>query len=283
MLKNVIFESGMKITRTYFSGILLVVICALFNPVYGAVTASNLRFQYLTTAEGLAQNTVDCIFQDSKGFMWFGTWNGLSRYDGYTFKTYQKGSQPSGLPDNFIRSFTEDRSGNFWIGTAQGVIAFNPNKEEFFLPDNVKEVLQNSAVTSIICDQTGKIWIGAEKGQLFRIFPHESKNGILEWTVNQINTGVLSGRNVNVVYCRKNNDILVGTTAGIFKVESDRLQRFAFSTSNPLISENINVSCICETHNNDLYIGTDAGLYWMKKSQKETVYITNVVPASYTE
>lgn len=91
---------------------LFIVSAAVFmKPMQSNVTPSNLRFQYLTTNEGLAQNTVDCIFQDSKGFMWFGTWNGLCRYDGYTFKTFQKKNSENSLPNNFVRAIAEDQTG----------------------------------------------------------------------------------------------------------------------------------------------------------------------------
>ncbi|MDP2114816.1 MAG: two-component regulator propeller domain-containing protein, partial [Bacteroidota bacterium] len=56
-----------------------------FGSICHSINPTNLRFQYLTTADGLPQNTIDCIFIDSQQFMWFGTWNGLCRYDGYSF------------------------------------------------------------------------------------------------------------------------------------------------------------------------------------------------------
>ena len=70
------------------------------------------RISYLTSDEGLSQNTVDCILKDSRGFMWFGTWNGLNRYDGYTFKVYKKEDNLHSLSSNFIHSMCEDTEGN---------------------------------------------------------------------------------------------------------------------------------------------------------------------------
>ena len=81
----------------------------------------NLRFQHITTEQGLSQNTIDCIMQDSRGFMWFGTWNGLNRYDGYNFLVFKSENRQQGLSNNFIYSICEDNDGNIWAGTKNGL------------------------------------------------------------------------------------------------------------------------------------------------------------------
>lgn len=270
----------MKKTTVYFIGFWFVILSGIFNRATSSVTTSNLRFQYLTTDDGLSQNTVDCIFQDRNGFMWFGTWNGLCRYDGYTFKTYRKGNEQNGLPDNFIRSLAEDHSGNLWIGTAHGVVVFNPVKEEFFLPEKIKDTIANSAVTCILCDRSGIIWIGDEKGELFSIVSVDSEHGIQELIITKINTDVINGRSIYEVYAQKDGTILVGTASGVFKVESEMLQKFMMPSMNASVLDNVNVKSIYEARNNDLYIGTDIGLYWIHN--QETLYLTTILndPAS---
>ena len=75
--------------------------------------------------EGLSQKSVLCISQDSKGFMWFGTYDGLHRFDGYKVKVYKSEiGNTSSLSNNTVRFIYEDRSGILWIGTGQGLIAF---------------------------------------------------------------------------------------------------------------------------------------------------------------
>lgn len=265
----------MKKPKAYLLFVCLIVLSGIVNYAFCESAQSNIRFQYLTTNEGLAQNTVDCIFQDSKGFMWFGTWNGLCRYDGYTFKTFQKINQQKELPDNFVRSLTEDRSGNLWIGTAQGVIIFNPNKEEFFLPEKIETVITNSATNVIICDPSGKIWIGTEKGQLFCVVIANSGHGIPEYNIAPINTDILFGHSINDIHGQKSGKILVGTANGLFEVESNQLQHFRMPTSETIIPENINTRCIYEARNSDLYIGTDGGLFWIHN--QTTVLLTNAI------
>jgi len=274
-MKIIIFDSGMKKTKAYLLFVCLIVLSGIINHASCESAQSNIRFQYLTTNDGLAQNTVDCIFQDSKGFMWFGTWNGLCRYDGYTFKTYQKINQQKELPDNFVRSLTEDRLGNLWIGTAQGVIIFNPNKEEFFLPEKIETVITNSGTNVIICDTSGKIWIGTEKGKLFCVIIANSGQGIPEYNIVPINTDVLIGHSINDIHGQKSGKVLVGTANGLFEVESNQLQHFRIPSSETIIPENVNIRCIYEAQNNDLYIGTDGGLFWIHN--QTTVLLTNAI------
>lgn len=110
------------------------------------VLTSAVRFTHLTSDDGLAQNTVEAILQDRQGFMWFGTVNGLSRYDGYRFVTYQNNpNNPNSLGQNHIRDLFEDRDGIIWIGTeGGGMNSFDPRTETFTRyiydprnPDNV--------------------------------------------------------------------------------------------------------------------------------------------------
>src|SRR3972149_2633762 len=97
----------------------------------------SLRFQHYTIDDGLPQNFVDCILQDSRGFMWFGTWGGLCRFDGYTFKDYrQQIKEYSTVSDNFIYALCEDYNGNIWIGTDDGLNIYDYNLDTFRVFNN---------------------------------------------------------------------------------------------------------------------------------------------------
>jgi ligand-binding sensor domain-containing protein len=72
----------------------------------------NVRISHITIDAGLSQNTVDCIFKDSRGFIWFATWNGLNRYDGYTFKAYKSVNQKYSISSNYTHSICEELDGN---------------------------------------------------------------------------------------------------------------------------------------------------------------------------
>lgn len=239
---------------------------------YSNNTNSNLRFQYLTTDEGLAQNTVDCIFQDSYGFMWFGTWNGLCRYDGYNFRTFQKRDAQKSLPDNFVRAICEDSSENLWIGTASGIVIYNLQNETFNLPEDLQSILGKIAVTSLVCDKNGGIWIGAEKGMLFYI---TSRAGEPEkFDCLKIDTENLHGADVNYVYILKNNRVLIGTGIGLYEAESDKLQKISFTGGSSAQLESVNVRCIYESTSGDWWFGTENGLFLYRQSIKQLSFYT---------
>ena len=89
----------------------------------------NIRFNHLTSEDGLSTDRVGTILQDNQGFMWFGTFDGLNRYDGYEFKVYRHNSQdPDSLNANLITALLQDRDGYLWVGTSGGGLnRYNPN------------------------------------------------------------------------------------------------------------------------------------------------------------
>jgi len=88
----------------------------IFLQLAGLVAFSqprDLRFAHITTEEGLSQSNVTCILRDSRGFMWFGTRNGLNRYDGYKITVYRnKAGDPASLSNNYITSLYQDSAGS---------------------------------------------------------------------------------------------------------------------------------------------------------------------------
>jgi signal transduction histidine kinase/ligand-binding sensor domain-containing protein/CheY-like chemotaxis protein len=89
------------------------------------------RFQHLTSADGISQSEVYTIFEDSRGFMWFGTVDGLNRYDGYDITIFNTDkNNPNSISNNTIRSLAEDSFGRIWIGTNDGLCVYNPLSEK---------------------------------------------------------------------------------------------------------------------------------------------------------
>src|SRR5262245_13612759 len=94
--------------------------------------SQNLKFDHISTQDGLSQSNVNCIFQDSRGFIWIGTRDGLNRYDGYKFIIYRYDARDSSsISDDFVADIAEDSSGNLWVATKNGLNEFHRNTSTF--------------------------------------------------------------------------------------------------------------------------------------------------------
>ena len=145
-----------------------------------SLTNIPLEFEYLTQDDGLSSNLVTCIYKDSKGFMWFGTRNGLNRYDAYEFNVWKHiPGDSTGLPDIHISDIVEDEIGNIWIGTNNGLAVYNYSTNK--IKQIVTPVQQNHhPVASLIRKMVvldSVLWIADAKG-LFRFDPTKNRSPI---------------------------------------------------------------------------------------------------------
>lgn len=135
------------------------------------------RVYHYDNRDGLSHNSIKCIFEDSKGFMWFGTKNGLNRFDGQEFKKYVYDGKPGGLRSSIIFDMMEDNNSDIWVATADGISIFSP-KEDLFrsLEEVVKsDVTIYGIVWRIKKDNEGSIWILSQEG-VFNYFKGEITN-----------------------------------------------------------------------------------------------------------
>ncbi|PWJ56911.1 signal transduction histidine kinase [Dyadobacter jejuensis] len=126
-----------------------------------------LIFRRYTSEEGLPDNRIRSIFQDSKGYLWLCTMNGLARYDGYTFKKFDANENERSIAGNWTHAICEDASQNLWMGTGDGLNFYDVKTDQFtrFVHDpNDKNSLFSNRITSLVADKQGKIWIGTEDG-----------------------------------------------------------------------------------------------------------------------
>ncbi|MBI9072393.1 MAG: hypothetical protein JEY94_12395 [Melioribacteraceae bacterium] len=98
-----------------------------------STSVKDYRFKHLTLNDGLSQSTISAIYQDNKGYIWFGTADGLNRYDGYNFKIYYNDiSDTTTISENSVRAIFEDEENNIWLGTLSGVLNKFNRKEGTF-------------------------------------------------------------------------------------------------------------------------------------------------------
>lgn len=130
----------------------------------------NLKFENHSTSDGISSSTCTEIFQDSQGFMWFGTIDGLNRYDGYTFEIYRPVLNDStSISNNRINAIVEDTMGNLWIGTSNGLNVFDKKLEKFYRVPLYREtsffVDRGEVVNDLLFDRvTNLIWVATNNG-----------------------------------------------------------------------------------------------------------------------
>ena len=128
-----------------------------------------LRFEHIGIEDGLSQSTVTVILQDRRGFLWFGTEDGLNRYDGYTFTVFKPDpAEPASISDRWIHALYESRDGSIWVGTRLGGLnRFDPRTGTFTHYQYMTAAttgLSSNKVNAIYEDLNGTIWVGTEGG-----------------------------------------------------------------------------------------------------------------------
>ncbi len=128
----------------------------------------NLTFRNYSSANGLSQSEVECVYQDREGFLWIGTHYGLTQYDGKEFKTFfHHVDDPNSIGENWIIDILQDKGGFLWFAVYNsGISMLNPLNKKFtnFTPVPGKNSIINEEVTSILIDSTGNIWAGTKAG-----------------------------------------------------------------------------------------------------------------------
>ena len=152
----------------FWAGLLSALLIATQN-LYALDNIKRMRFQNLSLDDGLSQSTIYAMVQDEAGFLWFGTQEGLNRYDGYGFRIFRRNFDKSNsLLDNYVRALVVDRDGYLWVGTEEGLQWFEPDSESFFslaLQKNQDIYSQDRHIIGLWCDHENGLWV-LSKNQL---------------------------------------------------------------------------------------------------------------------
>lgn len=226
----------------------------------------DIRFKHISVEHGLSQVGVFCILQDTRGFMWFGTENGLNRYDGYEFKIYQHDPDDmTTISANFIRAIHEDRNGMLWIGTrTRGVNHFNPQTEVFVNyqhGENEKNSLSHNDVRVIYEDPFEDVlWFGTAGGGLNRFDPKTKQ--FTRYQNDESNPNSLSHNEVRCILRDRSGVLWIGTLGGglnRFDIEAGDFKHYKHDPNNPNSLSHNNVKAILEDDTGVLWIGTYGG------------------------
>jgi len=143
------------------------VVFAITCPSLFAQLHDRFRFDHLRVEEGLSQGSVNALIQDSRGFLWVGTDDGLNRFDGYQFLVFRPDPvNPDAIEGNIVTALTEDPDGDLWIGTSgAGVQRYDPHAGKFSSlarEDSAATALRSSVINVLQVDRKGRLWIGTE-------------------------------------------------------------------------------------------------------------------------
>ena len=239
---------------------------------------NEIKFERISIEDGLSQNGVNCILQDSQGFLWFGTGDGLNKYDGNNFLAIYRHDpdKPNTLSNSDIQVLYEDQSGILWIGTREGLNRLVPSDSEgshlIFMrykhnPNNPNS-LSHDYVTSIFEDSSGMLWIGT-RGGLNRLVPSDSEGSppiFVRYKHNPIDSNSLCNNEVTSILEDQSGKLWIGTRNGLNMLVPSANEysppiftRYLHNPDNPNSLSNSYVQSIYEDRSGILWIGIWGG------------------------
>jgi two-component system sensor histidine kinase ChiS len=228
-------------------------------------TANNsLRFEHISVDQGLSQNGAYAIIQDRKGFMWFGTQDGLDKYDGTSFTVYKHDpDDPASISDNWIWTILEDRQGTLWIGTLSGGLnSYDRDSDRFTQyrhnPED-ENSLRSNEVLALHEDSDGAIWVGT-RGGLDKLDRQNATFTHFEYDRDAPQD--TDGEAVLAIHEGEDGDFWLGTDGGLvhFDPENGRGTYYRHDPGDPDTISGKSVWSIYEDQLGELWLGTDAGL-----------------------
>ena len=220
----------------------------------------SIRFEHISLEQGLSQSVINIIFQDSKGFLWIGTEDGLNRYDGYSFKVYKPEEEnETSLSNRWITSIVEDNDGYIWIGTRQGGLnRFDPRSGLFTAfkhdPTN-KNSLSNNRINSLFVGENNTLWVGTDS-DLDR-FDSQS-----ETFVHYLGDEDGLENPITALFQDTAGFLWIGVRAnGLYQLNEETNSIKAFTNNNFTNSlSNNNITSITEDLDGNLWVATQNGL-----------------------
>ncbi|MCQ2190872.1 MAG: ATP-binding protein [Paludibacteraceae bacterium] len=293
------------------SYIVALICCMLCGGASAIQQLALSRFDNYTQKDGLNYNIVQCAYQDAQGYMWFGTSQGLHRFDGYTFHPYKYGNADGQVRGELIRCIFQDSKKRFWVGTENGGLnVYYPTTESFAAIPLAKNGMARYSANSIVETPDGKIWVGTDEGLAYldegllleyyhfkdteigsipfikalkvdkygRIWIGTGESGV---KVFNPSTGelrsILDDSEVRSICITKDDVVWIGTyDKGVYIVNIMDRGKFdlVHQTNLPTTGAEASVKAICEGADGRMWIGTRSGLICYDRISKE--YVVNV-------
>jgi signal transduction histidine kinase/ligand-binding sensor domain-containing protein/DNA-binding response OmpR family regulator len=242
--------------------------------------SQNIKFTHYNDNNGLSHNSVRHIVQDKKGFLWFGTFFGLNRFDGYQFKNYMSAAPGNNklYNDDITALELDEASNHLWIGTRKGLTLFKMDTHTFvtFLPKkNDPNSLPEAEIRSVYVDKFKRVWVGTKNKGVYMFFLKE----------NRFEKIPIKGFDyVKEIFEDKKGNIWVGSydKGSVAKITLDSKGTIVkinnYTLSVPYSNEkNPYINFIYEDAKEDIFVGTRRGIYKLDKKNDQFVnlYIEN--------
>ena len=226
----------------------------------------------LSINEGLSNNSVKCIFQDHYGYMWFGTYDGLNRYDGSSVKVFRNRLKDKySLPHNYIYSIAEDAENNIWVGTGQGAVIYNALSGKFTPAyytsrPGVKPFKLIIAVNTIVRDHQGNLFIGTNGAGMFYKGKHDKYPSQI---LNSDKSEPIVGANITSIAIGDLNRVWIAVSGMGLYTFDDRQKKLV------LVNREMAFANCLLAKENRLWVGTRGGLY-----EFSTIYSKKIIKIS---
>lgn len=259
---------------------ILILILLVFGLTSAFSQRQNIRFEHLSTEAGLSQSNVLCILQDSRGFMWFGTRDGLNKYDGHKFTVYKNNAEDENTPSNDeIMDLKEDSDGNLWIATyGGGLNMFDWKKEKFTRYRHTatdSSGIPTDYLHSLYIDHEGSIWVGTSRAGLSMY--DKKTNKFTTYQHEPADPNTISGNSITGIIEDDNDNLWVGTInegINLFDKKSKIFRRF-FDQKNTNTPVPMQVETLYMDRKGQLWIPTREGLYLYDRKHEKFRHFKN--------